>query len=227
MAIEGHDLPMEQQGARRQCTNGGSNFWTQTAIFVIPRKKGDSVAFLVSKNPISVVLLLIYPRGLIKRFRNECRKHRVYAKRNSVFYHGTPCMSTYQRGCYMCELGANSNPALRPELMGCSETLEPGIGRGERPSRRPSRKPGDAIRCFRGLKSQSCPHPHPARSARSHLQDRRPQPRSVLALPRPRWWRPLYADFAQHRHEANARIPKPHDPVGIIGHRWQHRHNVH
>ncbi len=54
------------------------------AIFSVPGKQSDVIAFFVREDPVAVVFLLVDPSKLVERFGNESRKHGLDAEWDPV-----------------------------------------------------------------------------------------------------------------------------------------------
>src|SRR5439155_15853168 len=87
LLVEGHDFAVQQQRARGQSLNRGGDVGEAAgAVLGVSREEGYLPAFFVREDPITVVLLLIDPAGMVKRLRDQRRQHRLDAKRHAILH---------------------------------------------------------------------------------------------------------------------------------------------
>ena len=94
LLVKYDNLAIEKQGDGFESTDGRCNSREFIgAVFLVSGEQADPIIFLISENPVAVVLLLVGPSGPVEWLANERSKHGLNAKWNTVL-HGDRFLSS-------------------------------------------------------------------------------------------------------------------------------------
>jgi hypothetical protein len=83
--VERDRLPVEQQGPGPQLSDDLGDVWEgSTAILRVARLEGHVRSLLVGQDALPIVLLLVHPRGTMKRLAHEGCQHRMDPEGNAL-----------------------------------------------------------------------------------------------------------------------------------------------
>src|ERR1039458_1179033 len=95
LLVEHNNLPIKKEGDGFENPDGRRNSRKLVgSVFCVSGEQPDAIVFLVRKDPVAIVLLLIDPPGPVERLGNKGSQHRLNPKWNPFRHSRRPLLAT-------------------------------------------------------------------------------------------------------------------------------------